>query len=620
MRRSRVVGAVLAGLVTIGVAGVGVAAADSATPTPSTSAGGTGQVIFNVGTMQNPDSLNPFTGVAATSYEMWALMYDTLTQYSAKDFSVAPGLASAWQESPDHSTWTYTIRSGQKWSDGVPLTAHDVAYTFNRIINGQYEKTNYGSYVRTITKVTAPNDTTVIMTVKRPSPIMLHLGVPILPEHIWKNIDEAEVKKFANTPDVEGGAVGSGSFKLVEARDEQSYSLVANPDYWAGAPHIDGVTYVIFKNQEALGLALVSGAVDFADGIDTSEFRALDGKPGVTTRASDYYEFEYITMNGGAALADGTPIGDGHPALKDPRVRLAIDYATDKQTLVDRVFGGHGTTGTTVIPPLYPYHYEPTDIRPFDIAKANQILDDAGYQRGADGIRVMPAGGPDPGRPLEFRLYGRDTSTTSKKTVQFEASWLQQIGIKADVKIVSEDYLYDVAGQGKFDMYEWDWIPEPDPDSQLSVFTCAKRSYKDGGAIYANLSDSFYCNKNYDALYDQQSVQTDVTERTATVQQAQKMLYDDAPYIVTVYPNYLQAYRSDRFTDFTPQPSPGGAVLFQWGAYSYLSIRPVTAAETTSGGGSSPALFVGLAALAAAVVVGVVVMARRRAGGSDDVE
>jgi peptide/nickel transport system substrate-binding protein len=623
MRRSRSFGAVLAGLVTVGVVGAGVATADTTSPSPSTTASSSdsGKVIFRVGTTGNPDSLNPFTGVGATSYEIWGIMYDTLTMYSAKDFSVAPGLATAWVESPDHTTWTYTIRSGQTWSDGVPLTARDVAYTFNRIIHGNYEKTNYGNYVRTITSVKAPNDTTVVMTVKKPSPVMLHLGVYILPEHIWKNISEDQVKKFKNTPDVPGGAVGSGAFKLVEARDGQSFSLVANPDYWAGAPHVDGVTYLIYKNQEALGLALQSGAIDFADGIDASEFRALQNKPNITTRSSQYYEFGYITMNGGAALADGTPIGDGHPALKDPRVRLAIEYATDKQALVDRVLDGHGSVGTTVIPPLYPYHYEPTDPHAFDIAKANQILDDAGYKMGPGGVRVMPAGGPDPGRPLEFRLYGRSSSTSSQETVQFEASWLKQIGIKADVKIVNSNYLYTIAGQGNFDMYEWDWIPEPDPDSQLSVFTCAKRSYKDGGAIYANLSDSFYCNKKYDALYAQQAVQTDVAQRMETVKKMQAILYDAVPYIVTNYPDYLQAYRSDRFTGYTPQPAPGGAVLFQWGNYSYLSIHLVGSSNgESSGSGPSSGLLVGIALLVVVVVVIAVLLARRRSAGSDDLE
>jgi len=169
-------------------------------------------------------------------------------------------------------------------------------------------------------------------------------------------------------------------------------------------------------------------------------------------------------------------------------------------------------------------------------------------------------------------------------------------------------------------MYEWDWIPEPDPDSQLSVFTCAKRSYKDGGAIYANLSDSFYCNKKYDALYAQQAVQTDVSQRMDTVKKMQAILYDDVPYIVTDYPDYLQAYRSDRFTGYTPQPAPGGAVLFQWGNYSYLSIHPVSAGEAGSNSGPSAGLLIGIVALVAVIIVIAVLLARRRNAHSEDVE
>ena len=85
------------------------------------------------------------------------------------------------------------------------------------------------------------------------------------------------------------------------------------------------------------------------------------------------------------------------------------------------------------------------------------------------------------------------------------------------------------------------------------------------GTIYANLSDSFYCNKAYDALYEQQSGEIDAAKRAAIVKQMQQMLYDDAPYVVTFYYDNLEAYRSDRFTGFVPQPAPNGALLFQYG-------------------------------------------------------
>ena len=93
--------------------------------------------------------------------------------------------------------------------------------------------------------------------------------------------------------------------------------------------------------------------------------------------------------------------------------------------------------------------------------------------------------------------------------MEFVAGWLKDVGIEVKPKIVSEDSLTEIIGEGKFDMFEWGWVVEPDPNYQLSTFTCANRSYKDGGNIYANLSDSFYCDKQYDALYAQQAEQID---------------------------------------------------------------------------------------------------------------
>jgi peptide/nickel transport system substrate-binding protein len=129
-------------------------------------------------------------------------------------------------------------------------------------------------------------------------------------------------------------------------------------------------------------------------------------------------------------------------------------------------------------------------------------------------------------------------------------------------------------------------VVEPDPDYQLSTFTCASRSYKDSGTIYANLSDSFYCNKAYDDLYAKQAGQINVGERAATAKEMQQMLYEDAPYAVYVYYDDLEAYRSDRWTNFRAQPAAGpdptkfadqgGALFFQYGTYSYSSVIPLS--------------------------------------------
>jgi len=172
-------------------------------------------------------------------------------------------------------------------------------------------------------------------------------------------------------------------------------------------------------------------------------------------------------------------------------------------------------------------------------------------------------------------------------------------------------------------------VVEPDPDYQLSTFTCANRSYKDGGSVFANLSDSFFCDEEYDALYAQQKEQIEPAERAGTVKEMQRILYEQAPYVVTFYYDNLEAYRSDRFTGFTPQPEPDGSLLFQYGTHSYRSIRPVTAEErddvksgkakdgnATSSGLVTTAAVVGGGLLAG----GLVLLALRRRRPEQDVE
>jgi peptide/nickel transport system substrate-binding protein len=569
----------------------------------------TGKLTFTVGIVNDVDSLNPFIGILAETYEVWALMYDYLVGYSQKDFSPVPGLAESWQVSDDELTWTYKIRQGVKWSDGKPLTAKDAAYTFNRILKGTFEQTNYGNYVGNIKSVSAPDDTTLVMTTKKPSPTMLRLAVPILPEHIWKDIDEKKVSTFDN----EKNAVGSGPFVLAERKTGQFVRLTANKSYWGGAPKIDEVVYRVFNNADAELQALKKGEIDFADNLDPAPFNSLKNTPGITTVPAQYSGFDELAFNTGAALDTGQPIGDGHPALKDKRLRQAIAHAVDKQALVQRVLGGYGSPGTGIIPSLYQnLTFQPGDGEAFtfDLAEANRLLDEAGYKdTNGDKVREMPNGG----RPLKFRLFARQESNSSQQSVQFMKGWLRDIGIATEVKVVEENRLTEIIGQGEYDMFEWGWVVEPDPDYQLSTFTCASRSYKNGSDIAANLSDSFYCNPAYDKLYDEQKVTIDPAKRADIVKQMQKMLYDDAPYVVTYYYDDLQAYRSDRFTGFQAQPDPGGVLLFGYGTYSYRNIAPpqANAAGGDGGGSSVPVvpIAVGVAVLGGA---GVLLALRRR--------
>jgi peptide/nickel transport system substrate-binding protein len=437
---------------------------------------------------------------------------------------------------------------------------------------------------------------------------MLRLAVPILPEHIWKNIDEKEVSTFDN----EKNAVGSGAFKLEERKTGQFVRLSANKSWWGGAPKIDEVVFRVFNNADAEIQALRKGEIDFADQLDAAPFNSLKSTEDITTVPGEYSGFDELAFNTGAALDTGQPIGDGHPALKDKRVRQAIAHAIDKKALVDRVLGGYGTEATGIIPAIYKdltFQPSETEAYTFDLAEANRLLDAAGYKdTNGDKVREMPDGS----RPLRFRLFTRQESNTSQQSVQFIRGWLRDIGIATDVKVVEENRLTEIIGQGEFDMFEWGWVVEPDPDYQLSTFTCGSRSYKSGGDVTANLSDSFYCNPAYDKLYQQQKVTIDPAKRADIVRQMQRMLYVDAPYVVTFYYDELQAYRSDRFTGFQAQPDPGGAVLFHYGTYSYRNITtPQAAAAGADDGGGVPLIpiAIGVAVVGAA---GVLVALRRR--------
>ena len=268
---------------------------------------------------------------------------------------------------------------------------------------------------------------------------------------------------------------------------------------------------------------------------------------------SVYSGFNQIAFNMGAALTDGTPIGDGSKLVLDPQVRLAIAQAIDRQVLADKVYGGFARPGTTVIPPLYrDLHLEPANPVAFDLQAANATLEAAGYTMGDDGVRVSPDG-----ERMSLRLLGRQESSESQKVVEYVKDWLAQIGIEVNVRIVSEDSLYEKVGNGNFDMFEWGWVVEPDPDYQLSTFTCDQRSTEDDGTIFAGLSDSFYCDAEYDQLYEQQKLQTDTAKRAEIVKAMQQKLYDSNAYVVTVYYDNPTAYRSDRWTNFTPQPDTG---------------------------------------------------------------
>jgi peptide/nickel transport system substrate-binding protein len=583
------------------------------------------KVIFNVAMLgEGVDSLNPFVGVQAPSYEMWGLTYDYLVGYSMKDMSPVPDLATKWTTSSDGKTWTFTVRKGVKFSDGVPLTARDVAYTFNRVLHGKTEQASWISYLNGVTKITAPNATTVVMKLKQPSATLPLLPIPIVPEHVWKHVSESAVKTYTAAPTGGKPVVGEGPFRLVEGTANGStFKFVANPHYWAGRPHIDEVIFQFYKNDDSAIQALLKGEVDFVENITSAlAVKKLQSDPGITAHNGNSPGFDEIAFNTGSVdTKTGKPIGNPNPAVLDPKFRHALGYAVDIPQLLQKVYQGAGLPGTTIIPPAYKkYHWEPPPGQKmtFNLAKAGQLLDAAGYKKGSNGLRTLPNG-----KPIgTLRLAARSDSPTSLNTMNYFKSWLGQLGIRSEVSTYSSSQLTDVILKGNYDAFQWGWYVEPDPDSMLSYMTCGQR----GG-----WSDSWFCNKQYDKLYHEQHVQMNQAKREAEVKKMQQILYQNSPYLVTVYDTMGEAVRSDRFACFVPQPDPGGVWLEQYGVYNYIHIKPasqagncdsatngghLTDAVSATKGGSSSSIgmpfIIGGAVVVAVLLVGFGVMTMRR--------
>ena len=569
------------------------------------------------------DSFNPFVGIEAESFEAWALTYDYMIGYNNEDMSIAKtGLAEDWETSEDGLTWTFKIRDGVKWSDGEPLTAADIAYTYNRILDGGPESATWGAYLQQVDTITAPDANTVVLSMKKPNSSLPLLPIPIVPEHIWKNVSEDQVKTYKAEPENGQPVVGSGPFRLVEgSAGGSTYKFEANPDYWQGAPNIDEVVFRIYKSNDPAIQALIKGEVDFVEGITPVQVKALQGKPGITAQNGESPGFAEIAFNTGSIDLDTKkPIGNPNPAVLDPKFRYAIGFAIDRDQIVDKVYQGGALPGTTIIPPAYDkFHWEPPADEAFsyDPEKAKELLDEAGYTVGDDGYRNLPNGDPIG----TLKLYARSDSPFSLPTMDFFQEWLDDVGIKAEVTAVESSNLTDIILKGDFDAFQWGWYVEPDPSSMLDYMTCNQ---------LGNWSDSWYCNDEYDAMYKQQQTEVDPEARAETVKQMQQMLYEDAPYLVTAYEGVSEAFRSDRFACLVPQPDPGGVWLIQYGVYNYVHMRPAdeagdcggdesATAATAAGNDSSVSsgVLIGIGVAAGVVVVagGIVMMRRRRTAG-----
>ncbi|MQA24026.1 MAG: ABC transporter substrate-binding protein [Micromonosporaceae bacterium] len=556
---------------------------------------------------QSIDSLNPYFARNVIDFETLELSYETLVRLSAKDYSYVPGLATKWETSADGRAWTFTIRKNSKWSDGKPVTAHDAAFTYQLLIDNEDIHTRHVDFASKLESVEATDDHTLVITTKEPTPLVPSRYLPIIPKHIWEKVDNPAEHENNDPP-----LVGSGPYQMVEHVTEQFIRFKANKNYWDGKPEFDELVFRYYSSPDAEVAALESGEVDVVGygSLTPAQFKSLKGQDGITANAAQNRRFVSLVLNPGARTKDGKRFGDGHPALRDVKVRQALHTAIDKSQLVDRVLDGYGDPGVGPVPKIFEtLHWDGGDeLITFNLEAANKILDDAGYERGKDGIRTMPNGS----KPLKFRLYAHSDNPAYASIAKFLEGWWKDLGIEVQTESIEQGPLNDKNYLGEYDISFSGWGISPDPDF-LAMHTCAALPGVTDGTERAH--ETFYCNPDYDKLQDQQTQETDEAERAKLIKEQQRILYRDSPQIYLYYQNQLEAYNSAKIESMAVQPADGGLITGQSNfLWAYHSARPVGSGADSEGGGSG-ALIAGIVvALLAAGAVGFYVMRRRTAG------
>jgi peptide/nickel transport system substrate-binding protein len=585
----------------------GIASAMASSDSPSPAAGKT---TLRLGWTNDPDNLNPFIGYESSSYEIWAINYELLVGFRAKDFANVPGvgLATDWQTSDDGKVWTFTITDKSKWQDGPPLTAKDVAFTFNYIIDNNLGM--FTDYVKFIEKVEAPDATHVVFTCSKPKANMLGLWIPILPEHIWSKVPPKEVEsKFKNPPPI----IGSGPFQTVEWKKGAYVRLEANKNYWRGAPKVDEVIFQTYQNQDTMAQDLKTGAIQTGWNVPSAQFSALNNEPDLESIRAVTIGFDQLGFN--CADLKKYPKSTGNPVLQDPAFRSALQWAIDKDKIVAIGYNGNAAPADTIITRDFysaeaDFHLTPENPYTFDLDKASQALDAAGYpDANGDGIREYK------GKPINLRLYARSESPESQNCGKLITGWFKQIGLDIDYQVIDDgalgDKQYNYDGDQfapDFDMFIWGWGGDVDPNFILSVLTT--------GSI-ENWSDSNFSNAEYDKLFLEQQTTLDVQERIAIVKRMQQIVYDESPYIPLVYPLDLEAANKGKWTGWVRANQNRGAWWYNTQPDTYVAVHPGSTAPTESSGGSNTGVIIGGVIAAIVIIILVVVLLRRRGARSE---
>ena len=442
---------------------------------------------------------------AMTAGILSSQVIEGLIEYD-RDFKPLPSLAERWEVAPDGRTITFRLRRDVKWHDGKPFTSADVQYTVLEVIKKVNPRA--GAAYKAVEAVDTPDAHTAILRLSEPSPaiwsVLSAAEAGILPRHLYEG-----------TPPLSNPwnrkLVGTGPFIFKEWVRGEYILLERNPNYWQkDQPYLDRIRLRVIPDPGARAAALEAGEVHYTpfSVVPPSDVERLRKLPNIAVETRGYGTFVPVFF---------FEFNLDRPQFRDKRIRAAFAHAIDRQALADRVWYGLAKPATGPIPTSQAEFYTPdTKQYPFDLAKAEALLDEAGLKRGPDGVR------------LRINHYTMPYGDVLKRAGEFLRESLKQVGV--EMQLVNLDiapFLRQIYGERDFDTYSTYYSASSDP--QIGVL----RRYW-SKAILKNVAWSNgpgYSNPEADRLIEASFVENNPDKRRDLLVQLQKLAQEEIPSI-----------------------------------------------------------------------------------------
>lgn len=365
------------------------------------------------GTTDEPDTLNPLITTQTVSGDINAGVFGSPLNVDPRD-NFVPDLVVRWSVSADSLTYTFHLRRGVRWGDGMPFTARDVAFTYRQILNPRNNTNSTQGWDR-VTRLETPDDYTVVLHTQRVyAPLLLYVGTTaILPAHYFAHSASFIREGSYNHDPFNRTPFGTGPYMVSEWTTADHITLIPNPYYWGARPFLQRIIFKVVPNANTLLVQAHTDEVQLASITQEQAWQAagLPGKVLVRAPGQSWYHVELKQWD----------------FLRDRQVRVALDYATPRDAIVKKLLHGYGQPAYGDIAPIS-WAYDPNvPRRPYDPDRARAILTADGFSRGADGYLRKD------GRDLAIQLWYITGNPVEERINEILRSTWSRIGVKVDL-------------------------------------------------------------------------------------------------------------------------------------------------------------------------------------------